>query len=175
MGQLSSKNIEIKLFFDHFMCRRRHCLTRETLSHPADSLSGQADNVWPGRQCLTLDTASLDDHTHPAGRLSDLAHNLSDPANTRQIVRCLGMLTHARSYLNPRGSLSLRARSIDSVRVDSRSSPERFPTRSTRSINSIRSSSRGSPIDRVQSIEPSRIPDRSIGVDRINRGLRDSP
>ena len=35
------------------MCRRRHCLTRETLSHPADSLSGQADNVWLGRQCLT--------------------------------------------------------------------------------------------------------------------------
>ena len=41
------------------MCRRRHCLTRETLSHPADSLSGRADNVWQGRQCLTWHTASV--------------------------------------------------------------------------------------------------------------------
>ena len=83
------------------MCRRRHCLTQETLSHPADSLSGRADNVWPGRQRLTWHTTSLAGQTHPAGRLSDPAHILSDPANTRQIVRCLRMLTHARSYLNP--------------------------------------------------------------------------
>ena len=71
----------MKLFFDHFMCQGRHCLTRETLSHLADSLSGRADNVWPGRQCLTWHTASLAGQTHPAGRLSDPAHNLSDPAN----------------------------------------------------------------------------------------------
>ena len=64
------------------MCRRRHCLTRETLSHPADSLSGRADNVWPGRQCLAWHTASLAGQTHPAGRLSDPANNLSDPAKT---------------------------------------------------------------------------------------------
>ena len=91
------------------LCPVRHCLTRQTaslagqtLSHLADSLSGRADNVWPGRQCLAWHTASLAGQTHPAGRPSDLAaHNLSDPAKTRQIVRCLRMLTHARSYLNP--------------------------------------------------------------------------
>ena len=64
------------------MCRRRHCLTRETLSHPADSVSGRADNVWLGRQCLTWHTASLAGQTHPAGRLSDPAHILSDPTGT---------------------------------------------------------------------------------------------
>ena len=29
------------------------------MSDPADSLSGRADNVWPGRQCLTWHTTSL--------------------------------------------------------------------------------------------------------------------
>ena len=62
------------------MCQGRHCLTKETLSHLADSLSGWADNVWLGRQCLTWHTASLAGQTHPAGRLSDWAHILSDPA-----------------------------------------------------------------------------------------------
>ena len=83
------------------------------MSHPADSLSARSDNVSPGtqplclvRHCLTRQTASLAGQT-----MSDPAHNLSEPANTRQIVRCLRMLTHARSYLNPRGSL--RVRSID--------------------------------------------------------------
>ena len=102
------------------MCRGRHCLTRQTaslagqtLSDPADSLSGQADNVWPGRQCLAWHTVSLAGQTHPAGRLSDPAHNLSDPASTRQIVRCLGMLTHARSYLNPLSGIP--EGSIDSI------------------------------------------------------------
>ena len=115
------------------LCLVRHCLTRrtaslpgQTLSDPADSLSGRADNVWPGRQCLTRHTASLASPTHLAGHLSDPAHNLSDPAKTRHIVRCLGMLTHARSYLNPlsgipEGSIdsidrgSLRARSTRSI------------------------------------------------------------
>ena len=66
------------------MCQRRHCLTRETLSHLADSLSGRADIVspgrqplWPGRHCLTQHTASLAGQTHPAGRLSDPAQATS--------------------------------------------------------------------------------------------------
>ena len=48
------------------MCWGGHCFTRQTaslagqtLSHPADSLSGRADNVWPGTHCLTRQTASL--------------------------------------------------------------------------------------------------------------------
>ena len=111
----------MKLFFDHFMCRERHCLTRQTASLPSQTLCHLAQSLCPVRHCLTRHTASLSGQTHPAVRpsvrpsvrpagrpayyyyytLSDPAHNLSDPANTRQIVRCLRMLTHARSYLNP--------------------------------------------------------------------------
>ena len=133
----------------------RHCLTWETLSHPADSLSGRADNVWPGRQCLTWHTASLASHTQPAGRLPDPAHNLSDPANTRQIVRCLRMLTHARSYLNPLSGIP--EGSIDSI---DRGSLRGDPLWLDRSIDRLDRKSIGDPLglDRLDRLDRSGIP-----------------
>ena len=131
------------------LCPDRHCLTRhtaslpgQTLSDPADSLSGRADNVWPGRHCLTQHTASLAGQAHPA--------------KTRQIVRCLGMLTHARSYLNPPSGIP--EGSIDSI---DRGSPR---ARSTRSIGDPLGLDRGSP--RARSTRSIGDP---LGLDRLDR------
>ena len=73
--------------------------------HPGDIVSPSRQPLWRGRQCLAGQT------------MSDPPHKLSDPAKTRQIVRCLRMLTHARSYLNPLNPQSgIPEGSIDSTR-----------------------------------------------------------
>ena len=121
------------------LCPVKQCLTRrtaslpgQTLSDPADSLSGRADNVWPGRHCLTQHTASLAGQTHPA--------------KTRQVVRCLGMLTHARSCLNPPSGIPWGSIG-DPLGLD-RGSPK---ARSTRSIGDPLGLDRSTRLDSIES------------------------
>ena len=76
-------------------------------------------------------------------------------AKPRQIVRRLGMLTHARSYLNPLSGIP--EGSIDSI---DRGSPR---ARSTRSI--------GDPLglDRLDRLDRKSIGDRARSIDRLDR------
>ena len=74
------------------------------MSDPAESLCGRADNVWPGRQCLTRHTASLAGQTHPAVRPSIRPNGVSEKMFPRRIhSNAAGLGCHRRRCRGRRG------------------------------------------------------------------------